>query len=59
MDTEVRKLTISISSGMELELDVARRECYSEGTLNDMIKDLIARGLDSLNVGKEPPRKAY
>ncbi len=52
MDTEIKKLTISISSSMELELDVAKRECYREGTQNDMMKDLIARGLASLNVGK-------
>ena len=58
MDTEIKKLTISISSSMELELDVVRRECYCEGTQNDMIKDLIARGLASLSVGKGQ-RKAY
>lgn len=52
MDTEIKKLTISISSNMELELNVAKRECYRESTQNDMMKDLIARGLASLSVGK-------
>ncbi len=59
MNTEVKKLTISISSSMESELDVAKRECYRESTQNDMIRDLIARGLTSLSVGKEQQRKAY
>ncbi len=45
MDAEIRKLTIFISSSMGLELDVARKECYREGTQNDMIRDLIVRGL--------------
>lgn len=52
MDTEIKKLTISISSNMELELDTVKRECYRESTQNDMMKDLIARGLASLSVGK-------
>ncbi len=55
MDTEIKKLTVFIPSSMELELDMAKQECYREGTRNDMIKDLIARGLVSLNVGKEQP----
>ena len=57
MDAEIKKLTISISSSMGLELDVAKKECYREGTQNDMIRDLIARGLASLSVGKEQAKK--
>lgn len=59
MDTKIRKLTISISSSMELELDMAKRGRYRESTRNDMIKDLIVRGLVSFNAGKEPPRETY
>ncbi len=57
MDTELKRLTISISPCMELELDVAKREYYRGDTQNDMIKDLIVRGLSSLNAGKEQIRK--
>lgn len=33
---------------MEAELDSAKRERYYRGTQNDMIRDLINRGLNSL-----------
>ena len=33
---------------MEADLDVAKRERYYKGTQNDMIRDLISRGLVSL-----------
>ena len=53
MDAKIKKLTIYISSSMGLELDVAKKECYREGTQNDMIRDLIVRGLASLGVRTE------
>ncbi len=59
MNTGIKELTISISSSMELELDAARRERYREGTRNEMIADLIARGLASLRTGNEQPWKAH
>lgn len=59
MDAKIKKLTIYISSSMGLELDVAKKECYREGTQNDMIRDLIVRGLASLGVRTEQTKKVY
>lgn len=59
MDAKIKKLTISISSSMGLELDVAKKVCYREGTQNDMIRDLIVRGLASLGVRTEQTKKVY
>lgn len=59
MEAKIKKLTISISASMGLELDVAKKECYREGTQNDMIRDLIVRGLVSLYIGKEQTEKVY
>lgn len=57
MDTETRILTISISSSMELELGIAKRVCYREDTQNEMFKDLIVRGLASLDTEKNSRKK--
>lgn len=59
MEAKIKKLTISISASMGLELDVAKKVCYREGTQNDMIRDLIVRGLVSLYIGKEQTEKVY
>ena len=58
MKTDLKRFTISVTPGMEAELDLAKKEYYYRGTQNDMIRDLISRGLDSLkeksqNVKKE------
>lgn len=52
MGTNLKRFTISVTPDMEAELDSAKKEYYYRGTHNDMIRDLISRGLDSLK--KEP-----
>lgn len=57
MATQLKRFTISVTPSMEAELDLAKKELYYKGTKNDMIRDLIARGLATLRaekaVGKE------
>lgn len=48
MDTDLRRFTISITPSMEVDLRMVKKECYCLDTQNDMICDLIVRGLASL-----------
>lgn len=48
MATDLKRFTISITPDMETELDSAKKKRYYRGTQNDMIRDLISRGLASL-----------
>ena len=48
MATDLKRFTISVTPSMEAELDSAKKERYYRGTQNDMIRDLINRGLASL-----------
>ena len=48
MATELKRFTISITQSMEADLDMAKKEKYYKGTQNDMIRDLICRGLAAL-----------
>lgn len=48
MATDLKRFTISVTPSMEAELDLAKKERYYRGTQNDMIRDLINRGLASL-----------
>jgi len=48
MENNLKRFTISVTSSMESELDLAKRDRYYKETWNDMIKDLISRGLTSL-----------
>lgn len=52
MATELKRFTISVTPSMEAELDSAKQERYYKGTQNDMIRDLIARGLATLQTEK-------
>lgn len=45
MATGLKRFTISISPKMEADLDSAKQRRYYRDTQNDMIKDLIVRGL--------------
>lgn len=49
MDTELKRFTISITPSMKFDLDVVKRERYYKVTRNDMMKDLIIRGLASVS----------
>ena len=48
MASEARRFTISVTPGMEAELDAVRKKHYCDATQNEMLKDLITRGLNSL-----------
>lgn len=56
MATTLKRFTISITPSMEEDLDILKKEYYYRNTQNDMIRDLICRGLDSLK--SDPPRVA-
>lgn len=56
MATKLRRFTISIAPNMEEDLDMAKKEIYYKETQNDMIRDLIARGLKSLKDDEERMR---
>jgi metal-responsive CopG/Arc/MetJ family transcriptional regulator len=48
MATTMRRFTISVTPDLDAELDVVKKECYYKNNQNDMIRDLIARGLQTL-----------
>lgn len=52
MEADRKQLRISVTQSMEMELDEIKKECYNEDTQNDMICDLIRRGLASLKTPK-------
>ena len=47
MAANLKRLTISITPTMELDLEQAKEKRYDKVTQNDMIKDLIIRGLEA------------
>ena len=48
MATELKRFTISITPEMEADLDSLKQRLYYRDTRNTMIRDLITRGLASL-----------
>ena len=48
MAAAVKRFTISITPKMEADLDSAKQRRYYRDTQNDMIRDLIIRGLAAL-----------
>lgn len=52
MATDMRRFTISVTQSMDKELDKVKREIYYKDTQNNMIRDLIIRGLQSLAAEK-------
>lgn len=53
MATNLKRFTISVTPTMEVSLDKAKQERYYKDTQNDMIRDLIIRGLASLSQEQE------
>lgn len=53
MATDLKRFTISITPSMEADLDAAKKERYYKNTQNDMIRDLISRGLAALKAENE------
>lgn len=62
MATDLRRFTISITPSMEVDLGLVKKERYCKDTQNDMIRDLIVRGLASLKAEAEesgnPPEQS-
>ena len=52
MATNLKRFTISITPSMEKSLDKLKQEKYYNNTRNDMIRDLITRGLISFEQEK-------
>lgn len=48
MATDLKRFTISITKNMERSLDNLKKEFYYKDNRNTMIRDLIIRGLESL-----------
>ena len=48
MATTLKRFTISLLPSMIADLDLAKQECYYKDTQNDMLKDLIIRGLSTI-----------
>lgn len=48
MATNLRRFTISITPSMDADLDAVKKDRYYKSTQNDMIRDLISRGLEAL-----------
>ena len=46
-----RKVTVSISSEVEIELNQVKKERYAKSSKNEMFKDLIIQGLQNINTG--------
>lgn len=57
MATDMKRFTISITKDIETVLDEAKRKIYYKNTQNDMIRDLIMRGLMSLKAENEEVKK--
>ena len=53
MSSEMRRFTISITPDMNVKLDEAKKETYYRDTQNEMIRDLIIRGLQGLKQGEK------
>ena len=52
MATDLKRFTISVTNEMVTALHAEKRETYYEKTQSEMIRDLINRGLASLEAEK-------
>lgn len=48
MATDLTRFTISVTPELEKKLDIAKKERYYKVNRNDMIRELINRGLETL-----------
>lgn len=49
MTTDLKRITISVPQDLDEKLDKVKKEHYYVATQSDMIRELIALGLDSLD----------
>lgn len=50
MTTNMKSFTISITTELNLELNETKKKNYYNNTQNEMIRDLIMRGLQDLKI---------
>lgn len=55
MAVGLKRFTISVTPSLEVELKLVKKEFYCKDTQNEMIRDLIVRGLASLQLETEEP----
>lgn len=48
MAADLKRFTISVTPGMEKELETVKKEFYCKSTKKEMFQDLISRGLETL-----------
>lgn len=48
MATDLKRFTISVTSELQKKLDKVKQERFYKATQNDMIRELINRGLEAL-----------
>lgn len=48
MAANIKRFTISITPSMEMDLKLVKKERYCKDSQNEMLRDLIVRGLASL-----------
>ncbi len=53
MDTKMKRFTISVTPELENRLDEVKNNEYWEVSRNEMIQDLIVRGLQTLEQKEE------
>lgn len=47
MKADMKRYSISVTQDLETDLDAMKKERYSQDSQSEMLRDLIARGLDS------------
>lgn len=47
MKADTKRYSISVTKDMEEDLDAVKKEIYGQATQSEMLRDLIARGLDA------------
>ena len=52
MATDLKRFTISITPKMETDLDAVKQRLYYKDTRSAMIRDLIIRGLETLEAAR-------
>ncbi len=57
MAADLKRFTISITPKMEEDLDSAKQRRYYRDTQNDMLRDLIVRGLAALETERGAEKK--
>jgi len=47
MKADTKRYSISVTQDMEASLEAVKQELYSQDSQSEMLRDLIARGLDA------------